>query len=138
MASQRKFSPREARPERVGARDEVAPSNHRRAVGRQAHRGGAGGDRVPKRQCLQSLPFPPRLLLAAQSKLVTPVLQKVGHPVITGFLLYQASLKAVEADSVAARLIQRVGSTADLNIHQHCLVLDCVFRCPTVSWPSLK
>ncbi len=43
---------------------------------------------------------PPRVLLAAQPKLVTPVLQVV-HRVITRHLLKQAGLKADEADSGA-------------------------------------
>jgi hypothetical protein len=55
-----------------------------------------------------SLPIPLRLLLAAQPKLVTPVLQVV-HRVITRQLLGQAGLKADEADSGAVTLIQRFG-----------------------------
>ena len=50
-------------------------------------------------------PIPLRLLLAAQPKLVTPVLQVV-HRVITRHLLGQAGLKADEADSGAVTLIQ--------------------------------
>ena len=46
---------------------------------------------VPVRQWVLSLPIPLRLLLAAQPKLVTPVLQVV-HLVITRFLLDQAGL----------------------------------------------
>ena len=78
---------------------------------------------VPVRQWVLSLPIPLRLLLAAQPKLVTPVLQVVHH-VITRHLLGQAGLKADEADSGAVTLIQRFGSAANLNIHLHCLVLD--------------
>ena len=52
-----------------------------------------------------SLPIPLRLLLAAQPKLVTPVLQVV-HRVITRHLLGQAGLTADEADSGAVTLIQ--------------------------------
>ena len=66
-----------------------------------------------------------RWRLAAQSKLVTPVLQVV-HRMITRHLLGQAGLKAEEADSGAVTLIQRFGSAA--NIHLHCLVLDGVYR----------
>ena len=51
-----------------------------------------------------SLPIPLRLLLAAQPKLVTPVLQVV-HRVITRFLLNQAGVKSDEADSGAVTLI---------------------------------
>ena len=82
---------------------------------------------VPVRQWVLSLPIPLRLLLAAQPKLVTPVLQVV-HRVITRHLLGQAGLKADEADSGEVTLIQRFGSAANLNIHLHCLVLDGVYR----------
>ena len=86
---------------------------------------------VPVRQWVliwvMRLPIPLRLLLAAQPKLVTPVLQVV-HRVITRFLLEQAGAKADEADSGAVTLIQRFGSAANLNIHLHCLVLDGVYR----------
>ena len=47
---------------------------------------------------------------------------------ITRHLLGQAGLKAAESDSGAVTLIQRFGSTANLNIHLHCLVLDGVYR----------
>jgi hypothetical protein len=90
--------------------------------------------RVPVRQWVLSLPIPLRLLLAAQPKLVTPVLQVV-HRVITRFLLDQAGLKAEQADSGAVTLIQRFGSAANLNIHLHCLVLDGVYRCDTDGEP---
>ena len=83
--------------------------------------------RVPVRQWVLSLPIPLRLLLAAQPKLVTPVLQVV-HRVITRYLLGQAGRKADEADGGAVTLIQRFGSAANLNIHLHCLVLDGVYR----------
>ena len=73
------------------------------------------------------LPIPLRLLLAAQPKLVTPVLQVV-YRVVPRHLLGQAGLKAEEADSGAVTLIQRFGSAANLNIHLHCLVLDGVYR----------
>ena len=86
---------------------------------------------VPVRQWVligvMRLPIPLSLLLAAQPKLVTPVLQVV-HRVITRHLLGQAGLKADEADSGAVALIQRFGSAANLNIHLHCLVLDGVYR----------
>jgi hypothetical protein len=62
--------------------------------------------RVPVRQWVLSLPIPLRLLLAAQPKLVSPVLQVV-HCVITRFLLKRAGVKADEADSGAVTLIQR-------------------------------
>lgn len=77
---------------------------------------------VPARQWVLSLPIPLRLLLAAQPKPVTPVLQVV-HRVIARHLLGQAALKADEADSGAITQIQRFGSAANLNIHLHYPVL---------------
>ena len=88
---------------------------------------------LPLRQWVLTLPIPLRLLLAAQPKLVTPVLHVV-HRVITRHQLGQAGLKAAEADEAhggAVRLIQRSlwrkESAANLNIHLHCLVLDGVY-----------
>ena len=52
-----------------------------------------------------SLPIPLRLLLAAQPKLVTPVLHVV-HRAITRHLLGQAGLKADEADSGAVEFVE--------------------------------
>ena len=49
---------------------------------------------VPVRQWVLSLPIPLRLLLAAQPKMVTPVLQVV-HRVITGYPIVQAGLPRV-------------------------------------------
>ena len=90
---------------------------------------------VPVRQWVLCLPIPLRLLLAAQPKLVTPVLQVV-HRVITRFLLKQAGAKADEADSGAVTLVQRFGLAANLNIHLHCLVLDGVYRRGTEGAPE--
>jgi DNA-binding HxlR family transcriptional regulator len=82
---------------------------------------------VPVRQWVLALPIPLGLLLAAQPKLVTPVLQVV-HRAITRHLLGQAGAKADEAESGAVTLIQRFGSAASWSIHLHCLVLDGVYR----------
>ena len=51
------------------------------------------------------------------------------HLVIAGFMLKQAGLKRTTADTGAVTLIQRFGSTANLNIHLHCLVLDGAYGC---------
>ena len=75
-------------------------------------------------------------MLAAQPKLVTPVLQVV-HSAITRFVLDQAGLTAEQAESCTVTLIQRFGSAANLNIHLHCLVLDGVYRCDTEGEPVL-
>jgi hypothetical protein len=90
---------------------------------------------VPVRQWVLSLPIPLRLPLAAQPKLVTPVLQVVHH-VIMRHLLGQAGLRADVADSGAVTLIQRFGSAANLNIHLHCLVLDSLYRFGTDGTPG--
>ena len=60
---------------------------------------------VPVRQWVLSLPIPLRLLLAAQPKLVMPVLQVV-HRVITRYLLGQAGPMPAAADRGAVTLIQ--------------------------------
>ena len=99
----------------------------RRMAQTAAHLVGHVIPHVPVRQWVLSLPIPLRLLLAAQPKLVTPVLLVV-HREITRHLLGQAGLKPDEADSGAVTLIQRFGSAANLNIHLHCLVLDGVYR----------
>ena len=55
---------------------------------------------VPVRQWLLSLPIPLRLLLTAQPKLVTPVLQVV-HRVITRHLLTQMPYQEVEHPAIS-------------------------------------
>jgi hypothetical protein len=82
---------------------------------------------VPVRQWVLSLPIPLRYLLAAHPHLLTPVLQVI-HRAISTFLIKQAGLKLIEAQTDAITLIQRFGSAANLNIHLHCLVLDGVYR----------
>ena len=82
---------------------------------------------MPLRQWVLLLPITLRMLLAAQPKLVTPVLQAV-HRVITRHLLGQAGFRPDQADSGAVTLIQRFGSAANLTVHLHCLVLDGVYR----------
>ena len=82
--------------------------------------GGPGSlPHVPVRQWVLSLPIALHLLLAAQPKLLTPVLQVV-HRAITRFLLDQAGLKTEQADSGALTLPQRFGSAANLSTHPQC------------------
>jgi hypothetical protein len=64
---------------------------------------------------------------AAHPHLLTPVLQVIHRAILT-FLIKQAGLKRIEAQTGAITLIQRFGSAANLNIHLHCLVLDGVYR----------
>ena len=90
---------------------------------------------VPVRLWVLSLPMPLRLLLAAQPKLATPVLQVV-HGAIKRHLLGQAGLEADQADCGAVTLIQRFGSAANLNIHLHRVVLVGVYRPGTHGAPG--
>jgi hypothetical protein len=87
---------------------------------------------VAVRQWVLSLPIALRLLLVAQSELVTPELQVVQR-VLTRHLLDRAGprvgLSADEGHGGAVTLIHRFGSAANLNIRLHCLALDEVYRC---------
>ena len=83
--------------------------------------------RVPVRHWVLSFRIPLRILFAAHPRLLGPVLQVI-HRVIANFLIKQAGVKRIEADTGAVTLIQRFGSGANLNIHLHCLVLDGVYR----------
>ena len=66
---------------------------------------------APVRQWVLALTIPLRLLLTAQPKLATPVLQVI-HRAITRFVLDQAGLKADQADSCAVTLRWAGGSMA--------------------------
>ena len=82
---------------------------------------------VPIRQWVLSLPIPLRVLLAAQPKLLSPVLEIVQR-VITGHLIKKSALRRSEVHTGAVTHIQRFGSAANLNIHFYSLVLDGVYR----------
>lgn len=90
---------------------------------------------VPVRQCVLSLPIPPRVLLAAQPELVTPVLEVVQRA-LTRHLLDGAPLWSDEGRGGAVTLIKRFGSVANLNIHLHGLLLDGVYRCGADGAPA--
>ena len=81
---------------------------------------------MPVRQWVLSFPLPLRLLLAAHPHLLSPVLGVVNRA-ISIFLIKQAGLNRVDAQTGAVTLIQRFGSAANLNIHHHCLFLDGVY-----------
>jgi hypothetical protein len=74
-----------------------------------------------------SLPIPLRVLFAAHPHLLSPVLQVINRAIST-FLIKQAGLKRLDAQTGAITLIQRFGSAANLNIHLHCLVLDGAYH----------
>jgi hypothetical protein len=75
------------------------------------------------------------VLLAAQPELVTPLLQVVQR-VVERHLLDHQEPKGDEGHGGAVTLIQRFGSTANLSIHLHCLVLDGVYRCGADAKPA--
>lgn len=81
------------------------------------------------------MPIPPRVLLAAQPELATPVLQVVQR-VLTRHLLEALALKADEDHRAAITRIQRFGSAAKVNIRLHCLVLDGTDLCHVYGAPS--
>lgn len=56
--------------------------------------------------------------------------------VVTRHLLDSAHLKADEDHYAVIMLIQHFGSSANLNIHQHGLVLDEIYRCGAVGVPT--
>ena len=72
--------------------------------------------RVPVRQWVLSFPIPLRFLLAANPHLLSPVLQVVNRA-ISSFLIKQAGLKRPQAATGAVTLIQRFGSSGNLNKH---------------------
>jgi hypothetical protein len=88
---------------------------------------------LPVRQWVLSLPIPLRLLLAAQPKWVTPVLQVV-HRVIARHLFGRAGLEAGDADSGVVTLIQCVASAANPNVQLQRLVLDGMYRRSADGW----
>ncbi len=81
---------------------------------------------VSVRQWVVSFPIPLRFLLAAHPHLLSPVLGVVNRAIST-FLIKQAGLNRVEAQTAAVTLIQRFGSAANLNLPLHGLYLDGVY-----------
>ncbi len=72
----------------------------------------------PVRQWVLSLPIPLRLRLAAPPELFTPMLQVVKR-LVTRHLRDRAGLNADEGHAGVVTLIQRFGSSTNLNIHLH-------------------
>lgn len=79
---------------------------------------------APVRQFVLTFPFPLRLLLAAEPKVLSEVLAVVQRGIST-FLIRRSGLTVASgARTGAVTLIQRFGSALNLNPHLHMLFLD--------------
>jgi Putative transposase len=97
--------------------------------------GRSSGNPARLRQALGSITPCCPWYLSAQPELVTPVLQVVQR-VVVRHLLDGVGVKGEEGHGGAVTLIQRFGSSANLNIHLYCLVLDGVYRCGADGVPT--
>ena len=81
----------------------------------------------PLRQWVLSFPFPLRLLLAKEPKLIGDVLAVVNRALST-YLIKKAGLtKKSGAKTGSVSFIQRFGGSLNLNIHFHMMYLDGVY-----------
>jgi len=80
----------------------------------------------PMRQWVLSVPFQLRLLFASQPAVMGKVLGIVYRAIAT-HLTHKAGFPKAAADTGAVTLIQRFGSSLNLNIHFHMLFLDGVY-----------
>lgn len=80
----------------------------------------------PLRQWVLSLPHALRFLLATDPDALTLVLGAV-YRAVSGFLLAKAGLSRATGNAGAVTLVQRFGSSLNLNIHFHMLFLDGVY-----------
>ena len=82
---------------------------------------------VPFRQWVLALPFPVRFRLAWEPELLTRVL-RIVHAAIGGRLRLLARRRGHRGGRHAAvTVVQRFGSSLNLNVHLHCLVADGVW-----------
>jgi hypothetical protein len=80
----------------------------------------------PLRQRVLSLPHALRFLLATDPDALTLVLG-VAYQAISGHLLAKAGLTRAAGSTGAMKLVQRFGSSLNLNIHVHMIIPDGVF-----------
>ncbi len=83
---------------------------------------------APVRQWVLTFPFPLRFLLAAQPRVLTEVLAIVQRGISTFLVRHSGFTVASGARTGAVTLIQRFGSSLNLNIHLHMLFLDGAYR----------
>src|SRR5437868_616387 len=82
------------------------------------------------RQWVLSVPYPLRLLLARDPKILSNVLGIV-YRVISNFLIKRAGETHKTSCTGAVTLIQRFGSALNLNINYHMLFLDGIYIKPS-------
>ena len=80
----------------------------------------------PLRQWVLSLPYALRFLLATDPDSLTLVLG-VAYRAISGHLLAKAGLTRATGSTGAVTLVQRFGSSLNLNIHFHMIIPDGVY-----------
>jgi hypothetical protein len=81
----------------------------------------------PLRQYVLSLPYALRFLLATDPDALTLVLGVV-YGTISGFLLARAGLTRATGSTGAVTLVQRFGSSLNVNVHFHMIFPDGVYR----------
>ena len=82
--------------------------------------------RQPMRQWVLSVPYPLRLLFASQPLVMGEAL-RIVYRTIESHLIKKAGYTRTTARTGAVTLIQRFGSSLNLNVHFHVLFLDGVF-----------
>lgn len=91
----------------------------------------------PLRQWVLSLPYALRFLLAKNPAALTLVLG-VAYRVISGHLLKKAGLTRARGDTGAVTLVQRFGSSLNLNIHLHMIFLDGAYEADEGGTPLFR
>ena len=73
-----------------------------------------------------SVPYPLRLVLASQPRVMSKVL-RIVHRAISTYLIKKAGFTKKTARTGAVTLIQRFGGALNLNVHYHMLFLDGIY-----------
>jgi hypothetical protein len=81
----------------------------------------------PIRQWVLSFPYPLRFLLANSPQVVSSLLCIVNRAIST-HLIKKAGFNKTQAHTGAVTLIQRFGSTLNLNVHFHMLFIDGAYQ----------
>ena len=82
---------------------------------------------VPVRQWVLSFPWPLRLLIASQPDALSRCLALVTRAIETDLIQRAGLTRASRARTGVVTLIQRFGSTMNLNVHLHMIVLDGMY-----------
>jgi Putative transposase/Transposase zinc-binding domain len=89
----------------------------------------------PIRQWVLSFPIPIRLILAVRPKIMAEVLH-ITNTCISAYLRRKAGLKRSNSKTGAVTLIQRFGSSINLNPHFHQMVIDGVYEIDEAGAPK--